>query len=198
MAKTQDLERFRRPELFLSELISRSARGEMWGRDENVTVLHRATVVAVDVLGGRLENPAGEGSVSHSISGRLVEVPARVGVSNPRNSVKARIVTKEHDQYVGDDDLRVFWPLMQEHDALPIKPGEHVYVLFEDDGWEHGLWVGKVSGHENLNVFRGEEAFASRSSLATKFGIDEPTSRQNDQDASGRLMPKDLTKLFGA
>jgi len=196
----QNPEKFRRPEQFLAELIAKSARGDLWDKSQNVQVWHRALVVAVDVIGGRLENPDGEGTVSHFMDGKNSEYPANVGPKNPRNSVKARIITKEFDQFFDDDSLRVFWPMFPEHDSIPIKPGEYVYVTFEDTNYEHGLWLGKVAGHENVNYFRGQDSFKTEdSSLASKFP-DSPKLKEDpadtDHDASGILSMNDKAKLF--
>ena len=152
-------EKFRKPELFLSELLRKSAQGRLSERDDNSRVFYRAVVVAVDVNGGRLENSGGDGKLTHVIGGKAIDVPATVGPPNPRNSVKARIVTEGFDQFISDSRLRVFWPFFDEHVSIPIKPGEHVYVLFEDEGFQHGLWFSKVSGHENTNQFQGEKSY---------------------------------------
>lgn len=201
MKKFQDLEKWRRPELFLAELLSKSVRGELWDKSESVQVWHRAIVSAVDVEGGKLENPDGAGSISHLIDGKVVQFPSNVGPLNPRNSIKARVTSKGFDQLVSDDDLKVFWPLFPEHDMIPVKPGEHVYVTFEDDDYEHGLWLGKVSGHSNVNFFRGEDAFKVQDkSKAAKFGDAPPSNSpvaDKDSDDAGRLVTRQKSTLFG-
>lgn len=203
MAKFQDLEKWRRPEMFLAELLNKSVRGELSDKSENPQLWYRALVVAVDVEGGKLENPKGQGVVSHMFNGKNVDIPARLGPVNPRNSIKARLITGEFDQFVDDDDLKVYWPMMGEHDSIPIKPDEHVYVTFEDRNFNHGLWFGKVAGHENVNFFRGQDSFtlnSEDSSLAAKFG-DSPKSdvpvANKDKDATGRQITQSLSKLFG-
>lgn len=146
MPNDYNIERFRRPEIFLSELIKKSARNELLSSEDNVPVLFRAIVLDVDVEGGKLENIDGAGN-------------ANIGPINPKNSIKARIITNSLDEYTTDNDLRVFWPFFPEHFSIPIKPGEHVYIMFEDRDFEHGLWICKIPGHENLNFFKGESAF---------------------------------------
>jgi len=200
MPKFQSSDAWRRPELFLAELINKSVRHEFREYDDNVRVWHRATVVAVDVFGGRLENPDAAGILEHVIDGETIEVEASLGPVNPRNSVKARILTEEFDQYLEDESLRVFWPLFPEHDMVPIKPGEHVYVMFEGEESNHGLWLGKVPGHNGVNFFKGETSFVSSDQrrLAQKF--DDSTEEQKritDADASGRLVTAGKNKLFG-
>lgn len=162
--KFQSVEKFRRPELFLSELLKRSAQGLVKDSEEQTTFLHRAVVVAVDVIGGKLENPFGNGFVNHVIDGKSVDVPATVGPLNPPDSVKARIIANGLDQFVGDRELRVFWPLFPEHMSSPIKPGEHVYVVFEDSDMQHGLWFCRVPGQDGANFFRGQDSFKNDSS----------------------------------
>lgn len=204
MREFQSKEKFHRPELFLSELIRQSSQGDIPGRGENPSLFYRATVVAVDVVGGLLENPDGEGKVSHSIEGKSVEVSANVGPLNPRNSIKARIITDGLDQFTADDRLRVFWPFFPEHFSIPIKPGEHAYVFFEDQAMEHGLWIGKVSGHQNVNLFRGEDSFEdpSSDSLSSKFddsrnASTDPAPLKTDIDAGeSKINNGRLSSLF--
>ena len=139
-------------------------------RDDNVAFLHRALVIAVDLDGGKLENPTGAGETSNVIDGKTITVKATVGPVNPPNSVKARVMTDGFDQFTGDAGLRVFWPFFPEHISLPIKPGEHTYVIFEGTGYEHGLWVTKVPGHDNVNIFMGSDAYKPQDpSLSEKF-----------------------------
>jgi hypothetical protein len=176
-------DKFARQELFLAELIRKSIQGSFNERDENVAFLHRALVVAVDTEGGKLENPEGGGKLTNVIDGKEVSVPAKIGPKNPANSVKARILTDGFDQFVGDDGLRVLWPFFPEHISLPIKPGEHVYVVFEDTNYEHGLWVTKIPGHSNVNFFKGSDAYKSQDpSLSDKF-----------DDTRGASSPDDIT-----
>ena len=200
----QTIEKFRRPEIFLSELINKSVRGELWDKDENVQVWWRALVVAVDVQGGLLENPEGAGGLTHVIDGKELDVPANVGPLNPRNSIKARIITAGLDQYDDDESLRVFWPMFPDHDAMPIKPGEHVYITFEDTDFQHGLWFGKVPGHQNVNYFRGQDSFeaSDRQRLAPLYAdsaelTEDGGALTTDRAAGERLVSDRLTKVLG-
>lgn len=191
-------DKFRRPEVFLGELLRKGAQGSFLERDENVPFLFRAVVAAVDVEGGKLENPDGAGSVKHTLDGNDFDVPANVGPSNPKNSLKARVISDGFDQFFHDDHLRVFWPFFPEHVALPVKPGEHVYVMFEDQDFQHGLWVSKVAGHEDVNYFRGQDSYKKQTSLSSKFGDSpEESSLNTDADAGEAKPDGRLAKLFG-
>lgn len=196
-------EKFRRPEIFLSELLKKSAQGFFREIDENNTFLYRAVVVAVDVFGGKLENTRGQGSVEHVINGKSVDTVARIGPDNPRNSIKARILTNGLDQFVGANDLKVFWPFFPEHMSIPIKPGEHVYIIFEDSEFQHGLWLTKIPGHENYNYVTGQSMYSkhSETSLSSKFDNSQSASgdeiEPTDDDSAEVLVPEEkLTKLF--
>lgn len=197
-------EKFRKPELFFSELLKKGAQGTFAERDDNLRVFYRALVVAVDVHGGRLENETGTGKVTHVINGHSFDSVATLGPSNPRNSVKARLMTDGFDQFIGDDRLRVFWPFFPEHLAIPVKPGEHVYVLFEDENFQHGLWFSKVSGHEGLNRFVGESAYtkSSQGGVSDLFpGSDVSSSSEelNTDLEAGEVLASGnrLSSLFG-
>lgn len=194
-------ERFLRPEQILADIIEKGAKGLYLERGNSVPFLHRAIVVAVDVEGGKLENPQGTGTISHELSGKKFEVSANIGPLNPQNSVKARIITAGKDQFTHDDRLRVFWPFFPEHMSVPIKPGEYVYVLFEDENETHGLWVNKVPGHEGVNYARGRDFFINpaNSSLANRFPDTSSSESSEDKDVLAAQCEPDgrLTKLYG-
>lgn len=203
MSSQFDRDKFRRPELFLSELLRKGAQGSFSERDENSRVFFRALVVAVDVVGGRLENPGGDGKLTHVINGKSVDVPATVGPLNPMNSVKARVLTDGGDQFTTDNRLRVFWPFFPEHVSIPIKPGEHVYVLFEDEDFQHGLWFSKVSGHHGVNRKTGQSTYTKAeqglSGLFPETRSPSPDPDLNTDADAGEVLASDnrLAKLMG-
>lgn len=186
---------YRRPELVLAELIRSRARG-----DDRTRHYRRAVVVAVDLQGGLLQNESGAGSVVvRDRDGGSKTYPALTGVDNPRGSVKARILTDGFDRLLADEDLRVFWPMFpQDQLAVPISPGEHVYVVFEDEGTSHGLWMSRVSGHDSANSFRGTDSYSAPS--AQKSGMDffEPNDPEYDRtdEHAGLAPPVDSTSFF--
>ena len=175
---------FRRPESFFSSILKREALGI--DRDR---FLRRATVIAVDLEGGLLQNKNGSGElIFKDRSGSEVRVKAIVGPPNPRGSIKARILTDGFDRLLGNDDLRVFWPLFpQDQIGTPIAPGEHVYIIFEDDDMTHGMWISRVSGHDSANAFIGSESYDEPSAPITAMDLFEenaPEYPRNDDTAS--------------
>lgn len=196
-------ERFLRPEQILADVIEKGGKGLYLERGATIPFLLRAIVVAVDVEGGKLENPKGDGSLSHQLSGKSFQVPATIGPKNPANSVKARIITGGRDQFIHDDRLRVFWPFFDEHVSTPVKPGEYVYVMFEDEGDSHGLWISKISGHEGVNYARGRDFFVEpgSTSLASKFPDTKSNSDSSSKDKDVLAAQCDhdgrLSNLFG-
>lgn len=199
MSKNHNIEKFHRPEIFLSELVKRSAQGQLFDNEENVPFVYRALVLAVDVDGGMLENHEGSGGVSHVFGSKKSFFPARIGPSNPRNSIKARIISEGRDQFISDDEAPVFWPFFPEHISVPIKPGEHTYVMFEDRNFMHGLWISKVSGHENLNFFSGKDSFAaSENRLSQAFGDSSRSQDQKQDELASQRTATDgrLSRLF--
>ena len=175
---------YRRPELILAQLLQREAMGLGEQR-----VLLRATVLAVDSVGGKLENPGGNGTIEGmSSDGRPMTYQASVGPENPVGSVKARILTDGLDRVRGDQDVKVFWPLLpQDHLSIPISPGEHIYALFEDRDMEHGLWLGRVSGQDSGGVYLGSDSYTApsgRSSAMDNFEGSGGTYPSDDGSAS--------------
>lgn len=152
-------EKIRRPELIFNEILRKGAQGLYKERGEVTPFLYRALVLAVDVEGGKLENPNGEGTLVNEIGSNKIEIKAKLGPANPQNSIKARILTDGIDKFASDENLRVYWPFFPENVSVPIKPGEHVYVLFEDSNLQHGLWVSKIPGHEGVNYSPGESHY---------------------------------------
>lgn len=182
-------DRFRRPEVIFQEILRKGAQGAYREKDENIPVLYRATVLAVDTEGGLLENPDANGSVEHTIGNKKLSVKAKIGPKNPPNSIKARIITDGLDKFLNDENLRVFWPFFPDNISVPVKPGEHVYVIFEDTHQQHGLWISKVAGHVGINYAPGQEFYGSDSSLSQKFddtkGVSSDEKKYNkDEDAA--------------
>jgi hypothetical protein len=128
------------PNRILGKLITDYADGRL---DENRT-LYRASVVEIDHVGGKLE-----------------ETPP-----NPKNSVRARIITNSRDSFTTDPaELPVYYPFFP-FDVMPVKEGEHVYVIFEDERKEHGLWLTRISEAndlENKNYIPGAKRYQENS-----------------------------------
>lgn len=144
-------EKFRRPSISFTEMLKKGAGGAFREKDEYTPFMYRALVIAVDTEGGKLENTKGEpmGDKLHvqvqGPSGKLLatyDVSPTRGPINPKNSVRARIVSNNMDQVIDDDNLRTYWPLFP--GAENPSPGELVYVVFEDDSMIHGLWLARV------------------------------------------------------
>lgn len=186
---------FRRPELILADMIRRHAVSDARERH-----YRRAVVVAVDLEGGQLQNEDGSGSMTVTDrSGRVRSYPALAGVRNPRGSVKARILTDGLDRLLADDDLRVFWPLLpQDQLAIPISPGEHVYVVFEDEGMSNGLWISRVPGQESANSFAGVDSYDAPSSppSAMDFFEENDVGYIRTDEHAGLAPPVDPLSFF--
>jgi len=134
------------PERILNKLL----RDYVEGRLGNSPPIQKASVLQVDIVGASIAGPDTD---------RPDEPP------NPRNSVLARVITDSADRYTPDEQLPVFWPLFT-HDVLPIKEGEHVYVIFEDLEQTHGFWLGRVPEPKdihNLNLTPGTKRYTEDS-----------------------------------
>ena len=170
--------RFRRPELYLYELLRAAASGEL---DRRGLRLERADVVCVDVRGGRLENETADGDVA-GVGGELFR--ANHGPTNPPNSVKARIVTDLIDGFLSDAELRVFWPLFPpEHMMQPVKAGEQVTVVFDDDGRAHGIWLARTPGLVGAGVAKAVDGYTR---LDTTGRRQDLFGTRNNDDGTAR------------
>lgn len=197
MSNQQGSEWFRRPELILADLLQRAARGT----DREPTHYHRATVLAVDQDGGMLQNPTASGGVDFiGRDGLQRHFDAISGVENPRGSVKARILTDGLDRLVDDADVRVFWPMFpQDQMGIPVSPGEHVYVIFEGSGLDHGLWLSRVSGQDSANSFKGSDSYTAPSAPQSAMDFFEPNDPEYDRtdEHAGLAPPVDPNSFFG-
>ncbi len=199
----QDVERFRRPELILGELIRKYARGEVVEQGHAPKTIHRAVVLAVDEEGGRLSADGPAGRVPGvGLDGSTREYASVLGPSNPRNSVKALVIDEGRDSFGSEEDARVLWPFFPpDQISMPVSPGEHVYVIFEDRNFSHGLWLFRVPGQDSANFMLGSEfylaqpgrrdlnaSFDGRTSQVQQVSSDEFTSRMSSR--------RDLNSLF--
>ena len=91
------------------------------GKLDNTSFLYKAIVVKIDQTGGQLEKDP----------------------KNPKNSIQARIIENSYHSMLNDVDLPVFWPLFP-FDILPVKEGEHVYVIYENEKKDHGIWITRI------------------------------------------------------
>jgi len=190
-------DRFRRPELLFFDFLRKGAQGLFRLKDEVVPFLFRAEVLAVDTEGGNLENPTSNGSIEHVINGNKVKIDAKLGPNNPANSIKARVLTDGLDKFSNDENLKVFWPFFPESVSISVKPGEHVYVVFEDSSQTHGLWLTKVPGHEDLNFAEGSSFYTAPQTtprLAATFGA---TSQNAPKIENPSETPKPSGNLKG-
>ncbi len=111
------------PERILSNLINDYVDGEL----DDKRFLLRASVVEIDTVGGQFE----------------------VNPPNPKNSIKARVISQNFNANTDNEDLPVFYPLFP-YLVQPVKEKEHIYVIFEDDACQNGLWLTRIA--EPLNV----------------------------------------------
>jgi hypothetical protein len=171
------------PEIYQSQLLSAYVQGKFVERDENVPAFVRAQVISFDPEGGLLENPEGAGvSRSRDATTRdYFEIKSRVGPRNPPRSIRARVL--DHDRYVRDDDLRIYWPMFPTGGIDPVML-EYVYVWFEDIESRHGLWVSQVSGPmgESVNFAPGNEPYGSTAQRSGRLADAHGDRRASNTD----------------
>lgn len=129
------------PDRILNNLIKDYAEGRL----DNSNFLYRAVVVKIDHKGGELEE----------------EPP------NPKGSIRARVMSSNMDRaFENDEDLHVYWPLFP-YDLMPVKEGEHVFVVFEDNSNKgHGLWISRAPENyrsDQRNLVPGSKKYKDES-----------------------------------
>lgn len=189
---------YRKPEIILADLLGKAARDEI--ASSNDKFLYRALVLAVDVDGGKLQNQNGTGEivVKTENSGNKT-YKAIIGLDNPRGSVKARILTDGFDRLLDDDEVAVFWPMLPyDQFGIPISPGEHVYVIFENKSKSHGMWLSRVSGHESASSFEGVKSYTATSSPVTAIDsfFENEQDYQKDENYASLTQNNDSAMRF--
>jgi hypothetical protein len=132
---------------FPERLSSGMLRDYLAGHFEPRPVIMKAVVLKIDHEGGKL---AGSGAEA-----RKEEPP------NPRGSILGRVISSASDLTTPDDLLPVFWPFFP-YDVMPVKEGEHIYVLFEDVEQRHGMWLTRIPEQnliQDLNITPGSKRY---------------------------------------
>lgn len=201
-------ERIRRPTISFTDVLRKGASGVYRERDEYTPFMFRALVIAVDVEGGKLETPDrtpdGGSNLEQRVfdpDGKLVakyDITPTPGPRNPKNSVRARIVTNNMDQAIDDDSLRTFWPLFPGVDNP--SAGELVFVVFEDEQMTHGFWVAKVPSSdvdESKNQMLMSQMLKDVSSgKRSLYNDDQAPAAKQRPDGTPIKQPNRLTNLF--
>lgn len=87
----------------------------------------------------------------------------------PRNSVIGERIRNGQTEIAGKE---VFFPMFSPHLALPVKAGEHVWVMFEDPGMTdaQGFWVSRISeirSVDDINHTHADRKFDRRAGKTT-------------------------------
>jgi hypothetical protein len=210
-------EKYRRPTIAFQDILRKGSGGMYRERDEYSAFMFRALVFAVDTVGGKLETPTGK---PHQRSGdtwveggniheEIISVPNNekpvakyniiptTGPVNPPNSIRARIISNNMDQFTRDDDLRCYWPLFP--GISNISAGEMAYVIFEDESFVHGLWLARVTTNEPNEtanqILRSDTLRRASESKITLY----PGGDSSSAGGSGDPLMRDsqyLTKMF--
>lgn len=187
-------ERFRRPEIILQELLRKYSKGQISDNPLSSRLFLRAVVLAVDNVGGKLSNPSGQGSITSG--GNTYD--ALVGPTNPPGSIKAKLISKGLDRFFEEKESKIFWPFFPtDHLSLPIKPEEHVFIMFEDDYLEHGFWFCRVSGQDDPNFFKGQDSFVSDTTITAMDTFEAKDDKKiTDDFATDSVERKNLNEIF--
>ena len=153
------------------------------GRLDSNNFLYRVLVVKVDYVGGKLEGPDSETRKNEP--------------SNPKNSIQARIVTDGIDRATPEEDLPVFWPFFP-FDGMPIKEGEHAYVVFEDNSNKsHGLWLTRIPENnkiDQLNLVPGDKKYQENDANDTSSVALSKAAQDTELEAKQPKQSDDFAK----
>lgn len=119
----------------------------------------------------------------------------RIYSANPKNSIQAKIISSGRDRNTKDEDLGIFWPLFP-YDIMPVKEGEHVYVVFEDNRYKDvGLWLTRIPEMHSVddrNLTEGYKAYLQEPLNETSDGA----VRKEIQEVTGQETPIQISPDF--
>lgn len=211
-------EKFRRPSIAFQDILRKGSGGLYREKGEYAAFMFRALVIAVDTQGGKLETPTGKTQTQSGgkwidedknmiqlVQGNggpplaSYEITPTLGPVNPPNSIRARIISSNMDQFLSDDELRCYWPMYP--GAQAPSPGEQAYVVFEDESFTHGLWIAKVTTNdadETANQVLRSKTLAEAS--ATKKTLYPDVNQQPAAPGAPPVKkdPQRLTKMFNS
>ena len=209
-------EKYRRPSIAFQDILRKGSGGAYREKGEYSAFMFRAIVIAVDPEGGKLESPdgkpqqrSGDKWVEGAKMTQIVtdgnkplakyEITPTLGPVNPPNSIKARIISNNMDQFTSDDDLRCFWPMFP--GLSNVSAGEMAYVVFEDEDFTHGLWLAKVptnNADQTSNQILLSQLVEDINSGKMKLYDDSsvPSTGASRVNGSPIKDPMRLTKLF--
>ncbi len=93
-----------------------------------------------------------------------------------RNCIIARVITGEADRQ--NNRPAIFFPMLDPYIGLPVKPGEHVFIMYEDPaiGADMGYWLCRIPEPidvDDVNYTHGDRRYAD--SDLNRDTIDELT-----------------------
>jgi hypothetical protein len=160
----------------LSDVLQNNSRG----MDSPERLLYRAVVMDIDTVGGKFT------TARNFPSGDFL---------NPKNSILAKVFTRNVDTYEDEESYTLCCPLFPQHLGIPLKIGEHVYVIFEDPiSKNFALWISRPPEPYQID------------DLNFNFSGDRPYSLANEDPESSFVMdvgaklksPGDLQKESAA
>lgn len=143
-----------------------------------------------------LTNPAQKGNTRKTISEYAGKVAGDENLKHlPRNSVVVKILSNGESKTNGGDDGEVIcYPFFSSHFSMPVKPGEEVWVMFEEYNPPGrsaiGYWISRIHGPrhvEDVNYAYNRRTYKTSTSSAVvkkrtsdKFSDRESGSMQSD------------------
>ena len=102
-------------------------------------------------------------------------------VDAPRNSIIARVVTNAKDRRTGSSI--VLYPFLPPHLSLPIKSGEHVWVIFENEFTSKrvGYWMWRISEPEFVDDINYTHADRKFNNLGFKTSREKINQQQGSE-----------------
>jgi len=168
-----------------------------------------------------LDNPVEKKSTRQTISEYAGKIAGDENLKNiPRNSLAVKILSNAESKTNGSDSGEVIcYPFFSSHISMPIKPGEEVWVMFEEydppSRSAIGYWISRVHGPrhvEDVNYAysrrsyktsttsastkkRTSDKFAEKESVSAST-IDPSAPQQLDSTTSPTADPSEMIQLL--
>jgi hypothetical protein len=189
------------PEVIGVQMQADYAQDNFVRRNEYSSPFMKAQVISVDLEGGKLENPNGEGEcdATNPITKQVYKIKAGISrKKNPARSIRAKLLTGHFDAGMSDSALRIYYPTKSSEDPVPL---EYVYVFFEDSNKTHGIWIDCPDTGQGENFAEGDKNAEEASKenpnhrLAKASGINVPPDEKLTVQRNTSGSPPDQSSM---
>ena len=126
--------------------------------------------------------------------GEIKNISYAKGRVLPRNTIIAKeLFDITRDNHIEASNLMLVFPFFASHIGLPCKPGEHVWVMFENivDPGDIGYWFGRIVGFDHIDDVNHSHSPREYDQLFNFLGSSDATTPPRYHFKNGVFMYSD-------